>query len=110
MAYVALKRQRFGTAHLDVGDEVPHERGRNYNLMVRQGLVADMAEVSAEQDKSARAAKAAKARVTKLEGELRDARAEIKSLQAENKTLADQASAEGESSAPEAGSTDDAKE
>ena len=82
MTFVALKRQRFGKVHLSPGDEVPQEAGRNYNLMERMGLIADLdAKVDSEAGALA-AQKAAKARITQLEGLLAAANAEIAELRA----------------------------
>jgi hypothetical protein len=82
VAFVALKRQRFGKVHLSPGDEVPQEAGRNYNLMERMGLIADLdAKVDSEAGALA-AQKAAKARITQLEGLLAAANAEIAELRA----------------------------
>jgi phage shock protein A len=80
--YVALKRLRFGEARLEPGDEVPDEPGRNYNLLLRQGLIADLdAQVRTEED-AAEMAKGYQARIKQLEGALEDAQKEIAALRA----------------------------
>jgi hypothetical protein len=84
MTYIALKRQRFGQVHLDVGDEVPHDENRNYNLMERMGLVADVDKKINSETAAKSAQKAAKERIKKLESLLEDAREEVKALRAEN--------------------------
>lgn len=78
--YVALKRQRFGEAHLAPGDEVPVEEGRNYNLMLRMGLIADVEATGLSEEGAAQAQGALKARIAKLELMLTEAQAEIRSL------------------------------
>lgn len=78
--YIALKRLRFGEARLEPGDEVPVEEGRNYNLLLRQGMIADLdSQVKTEAD-AAEQAKGYKARIKQLEGALEDAQKEIATL------------------------------
>lgn len=81
--YVALKRMRFGEAHLGPGDEVPVEPGRNYNLLLRQGLIADLDAVTADEEAHTRQVAGHKARETVLENELDAAHEEIARLRAE---------------------------
>lgn len=76
--YVALKRIRFGKEHIDAGEEVPFERGRNYTLMLRQGLIADMR--LQDQPDGGAALTAAQERVATLEGYLEAANEEIADL------------------------------
>lgn len=76
--YVALKRIRFGKEHIDTGEEVPFERGRNYTLMLRQGLIADMR--LQDQPDGGAALTAAQERVATLEGHLEAANEEIADL------------------------------
>lgn len=40
MAYVALKRFRFGNGFIEAGEPVPIEEGRNYDVMERAGQIA----------------------------------------------------------------------
>jgi hypothetical protein len=81
--FVALKRQLFGDTYLGVGDEVPVEEGRNYNLMLRQGLIADLDQQAKTEGDAAAASKAAKARIDSLEKDLAAANAESERLRGE---------------------------
>lgn len=47
MAFVALKRLRFGDGYLLPGDEVPIEDGRNYDAALHLGEIAEMDSVAA---------------------------------------------------------------
>lgn len=76
--YVALKRIRFGPDHIEAGEEVPFERGRNYTLMLRQGLVADLNQQ--EQSDGGAALSAANQTIATLEGHLAEANEEIEDL------------------------------
>lgn len=82
MAYVALKRLRFGDAWLAPGDEVPDEPGRNYTLMLRQGLVADLDTLEKSDEAHAAQVAGYKLRIRTLEGQLGDAHEEIAALRA----------------------------
>jgi hypothetical protein len=101
--YVALKRQRFGDRMLEPGDEVPFEPSRNYNLMLRQGMIADLEQVNASKEGAKAAQDAAKARIDLLEGLLADANEEIKGLREQLAASSDgteaEAATEGESPA-----------
>jgi hypothetical protein len=76
--YVALKRIRFGPDHIETGEEVPFERGRNYTLMLRQGLIADLNQQ--EQGDGGAALSAATQTIATLEGHLAEANEEIADL------------------------------
>lgn len=63
MGWIALRRLRFGDGHIEPGEPVPHEPGRDYDGMLRVGEIADAGAVDAlraERD-------ALKARVAELE-------------------------------------------
>lgn len=80
--YVALRRLRFGDRWLAPGDEVPDEPGRNYNLMLRQGLVADLDTLEKSEEAQAQQVAGYKLRIRTLEGQLGDAHEEIAALRA----------------------------
>lgn len=83
MTYVALKRLRFGEEHLMPGEELPVEPGRNYGLLLRQGLVADLDQVAASEEDHAKQVEGYKTRISALEGQLAEARQEIGALRQE---------------------------
>jgi hypothetical protein len=74
--FVALRRQRFGEEMLGVGDPVPIEPGRNYGLMLRQGLIADLEDHLRTEEEQSATVDALQLRNEKLEGLLADSRAE----------------------------------
>jgi hypothetical protein len=78
--FVALKRVRFGEDHIAPGEEVPVEPNRNYNLMLAQGLIADLDQQNRTEEAQAVAVEALQSRITVLEGVLAEANAELAQL------------------------------
>jgi hypothetical protein len=49
--WVALKGLRWGGEWIEVGQEVPNERGRNYEAMWRLGMIAPFVAAPEEEDR-----------------------------------------------------------
>lgn len=80
--YIALKRIKVGQEHLMPGTQLPAEEaeGRNVNLLLRQGLIADLDMQSQSIEEWAGQSEAYRSRIVTLEGLLEDAQAEISGL------------------------------
>lgn len=82
--YVALRRIRVGPEHLMPGDELPElEEARNINLLLRQGLIADLDAQASSGEEQQQATDALTARVAQLEGLLAAAQGELGEVRAQ---------------------------
>lgn len=76
--YVALRRIKVGAEHLMPGEELPElEENRNLNLLLRQGLIANLDVQAASDEEQQQALDVSRARVEQLEGLLAAAQREL---------------------------------